>query len=101
MTKIASNSITSTGASARTYAVTTMTLNVELPCFYVQEGQTPAIIKEIVSSNANNPVSTIDTSAKKPSGNTRSYRCYSKHDVVYFLVGNSYHWGATTKSKYY
>lgn len=94
-----SNSITATGASARTYAATSMTLNVDL--YYCYDDITNDKIKYINNSNGNNPVSTIDVSVKKPSGNTRSNYCYSKHDAVYSLVGNVYHWGATTKNEYY
>lgn len=94
-----SNSITSTGASARTYAATSMTLNVDL--YYCYDDIPNDKIKYINNSNGNNPVSTIDVSVKKPSGNTRSNYCYSKHDAVYSLVGNVYHWGATTKNEYY
>ena len=91
-----SNNITSTGASARTYADSSMTLVVELHYFYDVYGIPQPIIEEKITSNANNPVTSIYTSANKPSGNTRSNHCYSTHRAVYSFAGNSYSWEATT-----
>ena len=93
------NSISSTGASATTYADSSITLNVNL--YYYYENKSTQDIEHTGSSNANSPVTRVYASCQKPTGNYRSYYCYSSHNATYFFLGNSYHWGGTTKEEYY
>mgnify|MGYP001105745130 CR=1 FL=1 len=94
-----SNSINSTGASATTYADSSITLNVNL--YYYYENKATQKIEHTGSSDGNSPVTRVTATCKKPTGNYRSYYCYSSHNATYFFLGNSYHWGGTTKNEYY
>lgn len=92
-------SIDADGAYAYTYASSSITLNVNLTYYY--HNRSTGRIEDIENSNANNPVSRIDTWCNKPSGNIRSYYCTSSHNANFSLGGKSYHWGGSTGEEYY
>ena len=92
-------SIDADGAYAYTYATSSITLNVNLTYYY--ENISERTIESKTGSNANNPVSRIDTSCSKPSGRYRSYYCISSHNASFSLGGNSYHWSGSTKREDY
>lgn len=93
-----SNFISDNYAFAETHAASSMTLNVSLRYRYaVIVGQDQRLVTT-GSSNANNPVSTISTSANKPTGNaTRSHSCMSSHNAVYHSTA----WSGDTNWEYY
>lgn len=92
-------SIDADGAYAYTYASSSITLNVNLSYSYINVSKNQVIHKG--SSNANNPVSRIDTWYTKPSGHYRSYSCSSSHNASFSLGGKSYHWSGSTGIEYY
>lgn len=92
-------SIDADGAYAYTYASSSITLNVNL--YYYYENVSEQTIESRIGSNANNPVSRIDTWRDKPSGHYRSYYCTSSHNASFSLGEKSYHWGGSTGREYY
>ena len=92
-------SIDADGAYAYTYASSSITLNVNL--YYYYENISKHKIERKTGSNANNPVSRVDTSCSKPSDRYRSYYCTSSHNASFSLGGKSYHWGGSIERENY
>lgn len=99
---IGSNLITSKYASASTSASEKMTLSVKLYYTYADRTYDPDRRYTIDSSHADGNVTKVVTDCQKPtSEDIVSVSCYSEHDAVYWLLGNSYHWGGATKVNVY